>query len=156
MPAVDVLSFAARRTLLEVLACISSADGEVGDDERDALRGAAVAFGMPELSGDELAAMCADLATIPLAQLEPREAMLTYCAAAWMALADAIQRQSESRSLELLRQRLRIDPETARLLAAHARWVRTSTERPWHREIDHLLSELARRLDKIQARRLAA
>jgi hypothetical protein len=112
---------------------------------------------MPELSTPDLSVPLAmELSAVPLARLSPRDAMLTYCAASWMALADAIQWESESRSLEELRRRLRIDAETARLLHAHARWVRTSSERPWHREADHLLSELARRLDKIHARRAAA
>lgn len=152
MPAVDVLSFRARRTLLDVLAWVISADGRVDADERAAFRGVCVAVGIPDASLDALG----DLDALPLADLSPCEAMLTYSAAVWMALADAVQHRSESRSLEELRRRLRIDPETARMLAAHARWVRTSSERPWHREADHLLSELARRLDKIRARRAAA
>jgi hypothetical protein len=157
MPAVDVLSLDARRSLLEVLACMSAADGIVGDVERDAFRGACVALGMPEHALPEVLAQApADLGAVPLAHLTARESMLTYCAAAWMVLADAVQLESESRSLELLRERLHIEPETARFLAAHARWVRTSTDRPWHRELDHLISELARRVDKIEAHRDAA
>lgn len=152
MPAVDVLAPAARRTLIDVLACMASADGEIVDEEQSALRGACVALGFPELAPPDLA----DLGAVPLAQLDAREAMLTYCAAVWIVLADAIQLGSESRSLELLRRRLRIDEETARLLASHARWIRTSTDRPWHRELDLLLTELARRLDKIRTHRRAA
>lgn len=141
MAAMDVLGTGARHALIEVLDSIVSADGEVSDVEAAALRGAAVALGQPDGSQ-----------AIPLALLTAREVMLVYCAAAWIALADGLLLRAESRALEALREELRLDPETARMLAAHARWVRTSTERPWHRELDLLLTELARRLDKLEAR----
>ncbi len=149
MSALEVLSPSARRTLLDVLARMSAADGEVSTEEREAYLGACAALALPESPSRELEAL-------PLAALTAREARLVYCAAAWMALADAIRRQSESRSLEQLRDLLGITPEMARLLDAHARWVRTSTDRSWRREADLLLTELDRRLDKLRARGVAA
>jgi hypothetical protein len=154
MPAIDALDPRARTTLLEVLACIARADGSVSEEERAAYRGAAIAVGASDAGS--LPEVGADLGSISTSHLAPRDARLTYCAAAWMVLADALVLRGESRSLAALSEILAIDPETARFLSAHARWVRTSTELPWHREIDLLISEAARRLDKIDRRLHAA
>lgn len=152
MPALDALSPSARRTMLDVLACMVSADGEISEEERDAFRGAAIAMGLPEAELEREA----ELDVAWLKQLKPREAMLVYCAAQWMALADAVQLREESRFLSRIRRALRIDTATARFLCAHARWVRTSSDVAWHREIDVLITEAARRIEKIEARARAA
>jgi tellurite resistance protein len=124
MSAIDALATDARRTLLQVLACMVSADGEVTDEERAAFRGAAIALGEPDVQLED------GERELPRLALTPREAMLVYSAAHWMAFADAVQLRDESRLLERLRAALRIDADTARLLSAHARWVRTSSELP--------------------------
>lgn len=151
MTALDVLAPRARRVVLDVLACIIEADGEISSDEARAFRGACVALGMPEHT---LATGTLD--EVPVEELSPREAMLTFSAACWMVLADGVQLRAESIMLDALRHRLRLDGETARLLAAHARWIRASAETPWHREVDLLLTEAARKLDQIQARAACA
>lgn len=145
MPAIDVLSPEARRTLLDVLASVAAADGVVADDEHCAFRGACIALGQPQRRLEAL-----DLDRVALGALTPREVMLTYSAAAWMALADGVQLRAESLILERLRARLRLDRDTARVLAKHARWVRASTDLPWHRELEHLLVHGARRLDQLE------
>ncbi len=136
----DVLGTGARHAAMQVLRSIALADGDIAEDEAAALRGAAIALGEPDGSQ-----------AIPLDRLGAREVMLVYCAAVWMTLADGVRLRAESDALESLRAELRLDADTARILEAHARWVRTSTERPWHRELDLLLCELARRLDRLEA-----
>jgi hypothetical protein len=123
----------------------------VADEERAAFRGACVALGVPDRTLSPL-----DFGSVPLAHLNRREAMLTYCAGAWIVLADAVRWRSESNGLEELRRRLRLDLRTARMLEAHARWVRVSTDLPWHREFDRLLTEAAKRLDQLEAHTAAA
>jgi hypothetical protein len=152
MPALDAISPSARRTMLDVLACMVGVDGEISDEERGAFRGAAIALGLPDAEierGSEL-----DIEW--LRQLKPRESMLVYCAAQWIALADAVQLRDESRLLTRIRHAMRIDAGTARLLAAHARWVRMVSELSWHREADVLISEAARRIEKLEAHARAA
>jgi hypothetical protein len=150
MTALDALGPDARRTMLGVLACVVHADGDVSDEERAAFRGAAIALGEPTAELDDPMEMG------PLRALSPREAMLVYCAAQWMALADAIQLKDESELLERLRSALRIDAETARVLASHARWVRTSSELPWYRELDALIMQATHKLDQLEARSRSA
>ncbi len=146
MGAIDVLGPDARRTLLGVLACVVRADGTIGEDERAAFRGACIALGLPD---EPLAGIILD--ALDLERVSRRDAMLIYCAAYWMALADAVRLREESRFLARLAQRLNIESDTARFLAAHARWVRTSTELAWHREFDLLLHEAALRLARLEA-----
>ncbi len=69
-----------------------------------------------------------------------------------MALADGVQFRAESLALECLRQHLRLDRETARVLASLARWVRTTEDLPWHRELDVLLVQAAHRIDLLERR----
>jgi hypothetical protein len=144
MPAIDVIGPQGRRTLLDVLAWMAASEGSVADEEHGAFRGACIALGEPERGIDEAARLPSAL------PMSSREVMLTYCAAAWMALADGVQLRAESLALERLRRHLRLDFETARVLASHARWVRASVELPWHRELDVLLVEAVQRIEQLE------
>jgi uncharacterized membrane protein YebE (DUF533 family) len=148
MPAIDVLSEAARRALLRVLACAAAADGDVTAEEIAALRGAQIALG---LVGEGLPLDSLLLSRIDVSVLSSREKMLVYAAAAWMALADGVRTNSESQFLEQLRARLGLDRETAGFMAAHARWTRASTDLTWHRELEALVVQGARRIDQVAA-----
>ncbi|MBZ0121694.1 MAG: TerB family tellurite resistance protein [Sandaracinaceae bacterium] len=152
MPALLTLTPAARRTFLRILAAVAAADGEVSPEEQSALRGAQIALGLT----DEPLPARPRLDQLDTAILSPRERMLVMTAAVWMALADGIRRRTESELLARLRDRLGLDPEDARFMAAHARWVRTSTDLPWHRELDVLLTEAAKRITQMERARAAA
>jgi uncharacterized tellurite resistance protein B-like protein len=150
MAAIDALAPRARGALLELLACMAGADGEIGDEERAALRGAAVALGCHDAPGWPSVPA---LHEVDLSPLDGRARLLAYAAAAWMMLADGIRWRRESDALEALRERLSLPTSSARFLERHARWVRTSTgDLPAHRELDLLLIEAARRLTLVEAR----
>ena len=151
MPALDALDPEAKRALLAIAACMAGADGVVSEEEESALHGLAIALGETEVP--EPAAAGFD--GLDLAALGPQERMLAYVAAAWMMLADGIRVRSESELLLRVGKRLRIAPTTAHFLTAHAHWVRADTDLPWHREADLLLTEAARRILSIEARRAA-
>lgn len=151
MPALDALDPEAKRAVMAIAACMASADGWVSEEEEGALRGLAIALGESEAPDDAEVT----LDRIELAHLGPQDRMLAYAAAAWMMLADGIRARSESEMLVRVQKRLLLAPSTARFLAAHAHWVRADTDLPWHREADLLLSEAARRILTIEARRAA-
>ena len=153
MPAIDTLDPRARRTLVELLACVAGADGDVSAEERASLRGAQIALGLEPVEWPTVPS----LDEIALGTLEPRARLLAYAAAAWMTLADAIQTRHETELLASLRARLDVPAPTAAFLERHARWIRTEDEdRPPHRELDRLLTETARRLALVEARQAAA
>lgn len=153
MPAIDTMDLSARRTLLELLACMAGADGHLCSEERHALRGAEVALGSESIAWPTTPR----LSEIPVRHLDLRSRMLAYAAVVWMMLADGIRMRRESDLLEALRVRLSLPPSAARFLERHARWVRTSTgDLPPHREFDLLLDEAARRLSLVEAYRRAA
>jgi tellurite resistance protein len=147
---------AARRAVMEILLAMTWADGVAEETEREALRGAALALGLPELARslrDEAFVYSREGAPLEsqLRLLDDRERKLAYGAAAWMALSDGIRQPMESLLLAQLRQRLAIDPEEARWLEGLARWVRAEVEPlPWHRELDRLLRTSAQRIVQIE------
>lgn len=153
MPAVDALDPRSRRTLLELLACMAAADGEISDEERTALRGAEVALGAEKGAWPSVPA----LEEIPVGHLDARGRTSAFAAAAWMRLADGLLARGEHELLERLRARLGLPEDTARFLERLAQWVRTSTgDRAPHRELDLLLTEAARRLALVERRRRTA
>jgi uncharacterized tellurite resistance protein B-like protein len=151
MPALDALDPDARGAVLAIAACMAGADGWVSEEEKGALRGLAVALG--EGAAPEATDVALD--ALDLDHLGPKDRMLAYAAAAWMMLADGIRARSESELLARVGRRLGIARSTAHFLAAHAHWVRADTDLPWHREADLLLTEAARRILMIEARRAA-
>ena len=149
MTSLDILSPEARRAIFALMWRMARADGLLARDELAALAGARLAFG---LLGDRAPP---PLELVP-DRLSTRERLLAYAAVAWLALADGIQARAETRLLEELRARFALGRETAAFLEGHARWVRSSTELPWHRELDFLLTEAARRVDLVLRHRRAA
>ena len=152
MTALMTLEPDARRSVLGLLACMAGADGDVSDEEREALRGAELALGLPEGS-------CLTVPTldeIPLSHLDRKSRLLAYAGAVWMMLADGLTLRGESSLLADLAERLHVGPDMARFLGSFARWVRTETDLPWHREAELLFTEAARRLARLEAHRRAA
>jgi hypothetical protein len=93
------------------------------------------------------------LELLPLDALAPRDAELTYLCAAWMALADLEEAQSESRLLDELRRRLGIPGRRA--LWLHDRAAKLRQETPatvsFWREFDTLVVSAAKALARGEA-----
>lgn len=152
MTALLTLDPAARRSVLALLGCMAGADGDVSEEESEALAGAAMALGVTD--GSILTVPTLD--EIDFEGMDRQARLLAYAGAVWMMLADGLTLRRESSLLSHLAERLRVGPDMARFLGSFARWVRTETELPWHREADLLFTEAARRLARVEAHQRAA
>lgn len=152
MAAIDAIRDEARATLFEVLVCMAWADRKLAPEEADALRAAAMTFGMVTPRDNVIASLergAASVNDIPFEWLKPREKDLAYLCAAWMLLTDGETAASEKSLLEDLRKALDVQPARAEELRERALQVR-NTQKPsasWWREFDRMLVEAARALD---------
>ena len=151
MGAIDAIGETATRTVFDVLVCMAWADRKLADDEVAAARAAAIALGLPansELIEDTVRLEARSLDHLSLEALTPRDAELTYLCAAWMALADLDEVQSERKMLEELCRRLSIAPKRAEWLHEHARKLRQTTPATvsFWREFDILVVGAAKAL----------
>ena len=132
------------------------ADRKLAEEEIAAARAVAIALGLPggsELLDDAVQLGTQRLETLPLEELGPREAELTYLCAAWMALADLEEAPSERTLLEELRLRLRITPARASWLHDRAQKLRKETPATvsFWREFDALVVGAAKALARGEA-----
>jgi|GEM_PF-1982924 len=156
MSAIDAIGEAATRTVFDVLVCMAWADRKLAEDEVAAARAAALALGLPS-GGDALDEAVQQgertIERMPLESLNARDGELTYLCAAWMALADLEEVQSERRLLEELRRRLSIAPARAQWLHERATKLRQQTPATvsFWREFDTLVVGAAKALARGEA-----
>jgi tellurite resistance protein len=154
MAAIDAVSVAARRALLEVMMQVAWADREIAPEERQAAQAAAMALGLVLPGEQDVTAT--DHAPPSIEELDtvglgPRDRDLVYVCAEWMALADSVQQAEEKELLSRLRARLHVDEARAAELQTLARTLHEKqvVERgSWWRAFDRLVVEAARSLAK--------
>jgi uncharacterized tellurite resistance protein B-like protein len=152
MAAIDAVSVAARRALLEVMMQVAWADREIAPEERQAAQAAAMALGLVLPGERDLTApdqAPPSLEMLDFSALSARDRELVYVCAEWMAQADSIEQAEEAELLSRLRDKLEVEASRAadlRTIAVtlHARQV---VERgSWWRAFDRLVVEAARSL----------
>lgn len=152
MAAIDAVSVAARRALLEVMMQVAWADREIAPEERQAAQAAAMALGLVLPGEKDLAAVDQSppsLESLDFSALSSRDRDLVYVCAEWMAQADSVEQAEEVELLGRLRTKLEVDEARAGglrelAIALHERQV---VERgSWWRAFDRLVVEAARSL----------
>ncbi len=152
MAAIDAVSVAARRALLEVMMQVAWADREIAPEERQAAQAAAMALGLVlpgEKDVTESDHTPPSLESLDFSALSDRDRDLVYVCAEWMAQADSVEQAEEVELLARLRAKLSVDETRAVDLrgiavALHAKQV---VERgSWWRAFDRLVMEAARSL----------
>jgi uncharacterized tellurite resistance protein B-like protein len=152
MAAIDAVSVAARRALLEVMMQVAWADREIAPEERQAAQAAAMALGLvlpgeqDVAAADHLPPSIEELDTVGLGV---RDRELVYVCAEWMALADSVQQAEEKELLARLRARLGVEEAQADSLRALAKALHDKQvveRRSWWRAFDRLVVEAARTL----------
>lgn len=157
MAAIDAVSVAARRALLEVMMQVAWADREIAPEERQAARAAAMALGLVLPGEREIASMDVappTLDALDLGGLEPRDRELVYVCAQWMALADSVEQDEEAELLRRLRAKLEVDDARAaalRRIAVALRERQLLERSSWWRAFDRLVVEAARALVAAEA-----
>lgn len=152
MAAIDAVSVAARRALLEVMMQVAWADREIAPEERQAAQAAAMALGLVLPGEQDVTATDhapPSIEELDTAGLGARDRELVYVCAEWMALADSVQRTEERELLARLRARLHVEDTHAESLRALARSLHEKQviERSsWWRAFDRLVVEAARML----------
>ncbi len=152
MAAIDAVSVAARRALLEVMMQVAWADREIAPEERQAAQAAAMALGLVLPGEQDVTATDhapPSVEELDVAALAPRDRELVYVCAEWMALADSVEQAEEAELLVRLRAKLGVEASRAKELreiavGLHAKQV---VERgSWWRAFDRLVVEAARTL----------
>jgi tellurite resistance protein len=145
MTAIDCVGQPTRKTLLDVLTVVAWADGRLTEQEREFVRGAALAFGAVDMDCVHVEETTR-LADVGLNGLTVAERHIVYACAAWTALADDVQSPSESLALHQLRDRLGLSADEAQRLQDAAYLVRldhADDARRW-REVTKLVVDVAR------------
>ncbi len=152
MAAIDAVSVAARRALLEVMMQVAWADREIAPEEKQAAQAAAMALGLV-LPGEKDITTAdqgpPSLDSLDVTNLGSRDRELVYVCAEWMALADSVEQAEEAELLGRLRSKLGVDDTRAKELRAIAVSLHDKqvVERgSWWRAFDRLVVEAARSL----------
>jgi len=130
MGAIDAIRDEARATLFEVLVCMAWADKKLAEDEKAAVRAAAMALGLVNPRDhvlDSLERGALPIEQLPFEWLKPREREIAYLCAAWMVLADGETAPDEVKTLEKLRHALGVDSVRAGWLRQRALQLRSAS-----------------------------
>jgi DnaJ-domain-containing protein 1 len=152
MAAIDAVSVAARRALLEVMLQVAWADRELAPEERQAAQAAAMALGLVLPGERDLTApdqAPPSLEMLDFSGLSPRDRELVYVCAEWMAQADSVEQAEEAELLARLRDKLGVETTRAtelRTIAVNLHAKQVVERGSWWRAFDRLVMEAARSL----------
>lgn len=152
MAAIDAVSVAARRALLEVMMQVAWADREIAPEERQAAQAAAMALGLVLPGERDLTApdqAPPSLEMLDFGGLSPRDCELVYVCAEWMAQADSVEQAEEAELLSRLRDKLGVAASRAtdlRTIAVNLHAKQVVERGSWWRAFDRLVMEAARSL----------
>ncbi|MFN7702702.1 MAG: hypothetical protein ACK6CU_13210 [Deltaproteobacteria bacterium] len=152
MAAIDAVSVAARRALLEVMVQVAWADREIAPEERQAGHAAAMALGLVlpaerDVTWSEQGPPSFE--TLDFSELGARDRELVYVCAEWMAQADSLEQAEEAEMLSRLRAKLGVSDGRAsalRALAIALHEAQIVERSSWWRAFDRLVVEAARSL----------
>ena len=151
MSALHAVSGPAREVLLETLMCVAWADRTLTVEEREAAQAAALGLGLilpPDRSLTAPDRRPTPPEDLDISALAKRDLDLVFLCAAWMALADDVEHESETKVLERLSQRFELAPSRVEWLReAAARLRREQTpDLSWWRAFDRLVVQAAKAL----------
>lgn len=110
--------------ILALLIAIAWADGELKDEEKEGVRGAAVVLNLPKELRDRLEAMLAKQSTLDdvlFESLSPRDGAFAFVAASWMTQIDEKVDPKEEKMIDDVAHKLSLSEQQRNELAAIAK-----------------------------------
>jgi uncharacterized membrane protein YebE (DUF533 family) len=110
--------------ILALLVAIAWADGELKDEEKEGVRGAAVVLNLPKELRDRLEAMLekkTDLESVLFETLSARDGAFAFVAASWMTMIDEKVDPAEEKMISELAAKLSLSEEQRNELAVIAK-----------------------------------